>query len=329
MKIEVKFALYGFSAAASLVAGVTSCADQPTEPPDRTPAGLRPSVIQVPEEEILGGVYSNTRPVTPLQVEGWTARLEAIDEGACIFRAGSPSQCLTSGSSTTMPVMAEGSRPGKITEVMWGWFDNMDTDNNPCDPNNSDTAEWHDLDQNDVRDDGDEELHCIRPGRYRIDVLDGGVVKRTRIVDHVRTTSSTLNGKVIEEPGQSQANDTFLHTELTSSVSVSNNVLAIDNPQTEETFAPSDTVVLTNVRVRFDSRATTSWDGDPRGPLMNRVYFDRVGDPGDRTGYWNPDLVIRTHPYEDTGSFKTRAEIATPKDPTGDTNRLSPERTII
>ncbi len=212
---------------------------------------------------------------------------------------------------------------------MWGWFDNLDTDNNPCDPNNSDTAEWHDLNQNDLRDDGDEELHCVRPGRYRLDLLDGGVVIRSRTVDHLRTTSTTLNGKVIEEPGQGQANDTFLHTELTASVSVSNNVLAIDNPQTDEAFAPSDTVVMTSVRVRFDSRATTSWDGDPRGPLMNRVYFDRAEDLNDRTGYWNPDLVIRTNAYDDTRSFKTATEIATPKDPTGDSNRLSTQRTII
>lgn len=101
------------------------------------------------EEEILGGVFSGGQPIST--AGGDSIRLTALSSGACIFKADQPSLCRTSGLSTVMPVMPGGSRPAATT-IMWGWYDTMD--DGPCIANPTTRVEQHDLNQNNLIDDG-------------------------------------------------------------------------------------------------------------------------------------------------------------------------------
>lgn len=277
---------------------------------------------QIPEEELLGGLFSGASPLTPSQAEGWTVTLSHQAGKGCIYKARSPNSC-GSGSSS-MAVLAGGSTPGKITNIMWGWFNNLDTDNNPCLTGTADTTEAHDLNQNNLRDDGLVELHCINPGTYTVTVSRNGQAF-SRTVDHL-TTRVGPTTKQIERLGASQATDTFFHVDLGSTVNPSNNALQIDNPRTS---AVNDTVAFPSDTVRFESLATTAWSGDARGRLMYRVERD-VTQLNLRTAYWNPDLVIRTHVYGGLPRVvNTRAQVATPTDPSDDTNRFSPQRRVV
>ncbi len=277
---------------------------------------------QIPEEELLGGLFSGASPLTPAQAQGWTATLSHQAGKGCIFKAGSPNSC-GSGSSS-MAVLAGGSTPGRITRIMWGWFNNLDTDNNPCRTGTADTTEAHDLNQNDMRDDGPVEMHCIKPGTYTVTISRNGQ-SFTRIVDHL-TTRVGPTTKQIERAGTSQATDTFFHVDLGATVNAGNNALQIDNPRTS---AVNDTVAFPSDTVRFESLATTGWSGEARGPLMYRVDRD-IQNLSLRTNYWNPDLVIRTHVYQGLPrTVTTRAQVATPTDPNDDPNRFSPQRRVV
>ncbi|HET7692547.1 MAG TPA: Ig-like domain-containing protein [Gemmatimonadota bacterium] len=236
-----------------------------------------------------------------------------------------------------MPIMFQrGSIPSNAPNNMWGWFDNVDTEaGNPCLSGAADKREWHDMDQNGFRDSTMIEQHCIKPGRYQVDLKIGGVTY-TRIVDHLKSTKAPIivRNKSVEDPQASSSTDTFVHIELQTAVTFSNNIIEIDNPLTSAEFVPGDTLVPEDVRVRFDSPVGTSWSGDPRGKLMNRVNFDVATGTILRTAYWNPQLVIRTNSYSLDGAaqrtFRVLTEVVTPSDRTGENaGRKSPERRVV
>ncbi|MGH7572668.1 MAG: Ig-like domain-containing protein, partial [Gemmatimonadota bacterium] len=316
----ILLALAGLSAA---------CTDEPVAPqPEESSATHRLAGAAGSEEEIFGLVYNNKVRITAASL---TVTLEAIaGTGACIhhFTTGTPA-CL---GSQTMRVNPTGIRPGQTT-IMWGWYNNLDTDTNPCRSGELDPSERHDENPRDGIPDSGTEKHCVKPGVYRV-TLTSGSTSITRTVDHRLVKGNMGNGKAIEDPivahpGASNFKDTIVYLDVASGASYALQQLDsidIDNPQSTPTqeFAPGDTAVATNVRVRINSRVTTPlWDSNASiGRLLARVYWDRAQNPNDRTEHWNPDQVVRTHPYTQSRTFEVRVEATTPNR-TNDTGTVS------
>lgn len=279
------------------------------------------------EEEILGMVYDNKTRITTSTHQ---VRLTQEGQGACIYEADDPGACLV---SQTMQVVPTGSRPGKDFP-MWGWFNSLDSDDNPCELGNPavDMSERHSLDGDTIPDAGFEK-HCVKPGRYLVELLLDQLVVRRRTVDHFLTTPGLfIDNRAVEDSQGGPANDTFVHFDLNDNAvyDIQDDTLAIDDPGTPDLFAPGDTLVEPGTRVRALHGATTPlWDQSVlTGRLMSRVFFDHLSDPTERTEYWNPDEVIRTWLYDAEGAFGVRAETAVPPDP-DDVGVLSPPRTVV
>jgi len=300
-------------------------------PPEPVRTGsLAPSGQQgTPEEEILGGVFDADGPITPAEAVGMEVKLTQVDGDACVYHADTPGICR---GSSSMSVLAGGSTGPLSAPIMFGWFNNFDETTNPCRDGASVIREVHDVNQDGVSDslDGPVELHCATPGRYTITLSGGGITSRSRTIDHRKVrTPAFVEEKFIEDAAADPPTDTFVHFELEDSVTVGTNVLRTDDASTSEKFAPGDTVFAVGDSVRFESQAEpTNWTKDTRGPLLYRVWFDGT-DPSFRSGYANPNRLIRSFVYAEDGPVETRAEIVTPADVDENTNRFSPQVGLV
>jgi len=286
-----------------------------------------------PEEEIFGLVYDDQVRITT--AADYAVTLEEVGSGACIheFTSGTPT-CL---GSQTMLVNPTGIRPNNDTENMWGWYNDLDTDGSPCDPNEENHDGVHDED-GDGQPDGGDEKHCVTLGTYRVTLKQGLTTIRTRTIDHLSVSGEELGGKQIEDPTVASPDagnffDTIVHFDVGSVTYPLDglDVIGIDNPETSEAFAPGDTVVPVDVPVRIDSDVTTPmWDQTTeKGRLLARTFFDFDQVQTDRNNHWDPHGVIRTRAYSDTGSFAVRVEATTPQKPTDTGTTSSVARTVI
>ena len=313
MKAETLVRRLAILVAGGLAALAAACADEPVAPASDEGTARELSGAAAPEEEIFGLVYNNKSRITST---GYVVKLQEVSgTGACIYHytSGTPT-CL---GSQTMQVNPTGIRPG-ATQIMWGWYNNLDTDQNPC--NNGSHAERHDENLDGQPDPGTEK-HCVKPGKYIV-TLQNGSTLRTRHIDHRLVNGQMGNGKAIEDttvtsPGASNFKDTIVHFDVVSGASYALQKLdsiAIDNPQTPLEFGPGDSVVTTNVPVRVNSEVTTPvWDTSASiGRLLARVYWDRAQNPDIKSDHWNPDQVVRTHPYSAVDTFEVRIEATTP-----------------
>jgi len=284
-----------------------------------------------PEEEIFGLVYDGQQRITG---GDFTVTLEEVGSGACIheFTSGTPT-CLD---SQTMTVNPAGIRPNGATVNMWGWYNDLDTDGNPCRAAEVNHDEVHDED-GDGQADGGVEKHCVTLGTYRV-TLEQGLTTWTRTIDHLPVSGEEVAGKQVEDPtvaspGDGNFFDTIVHFDVgTATYPLQNlNAIGIDNPETSEAFAPGDTVVPVDVPVRIDSDVTTPmWDQTTeKGRLLARTFFDSDQNPSDRNNHWDPHGVIRTHPYTSADTFQVRVEATTPEKPTDVGTTSSSARTVI
>ncbi|MGH7572766.1 MAG: Ig-like domain-containing protein, partial [Gemmatimonadota bacterium] len=329
MKAETLVRRLAILVVGGLITLAAACADEPVAPTsDEAAAPRQLAGAAGAEEEIFGLVYNNKVRITAASL---TVTLQEVaGTGACIhhFTTGTPT-CL---GSQTMRVNPTGIRPGQTT-IMWGWYNNLDTDTNPCRSGELDHSERHDENPRDGIPDSGDEKHCIKPGVYKV-TLTSGSTTITRTVDHRLVKGTMGNGKAIEDPtvthpGASNFKDTIVHLDVAAGASYALQQLDsidIDNPQSTPTqeFAPGDTAVATNVPIRVNSRATTpQWDSNASiGRLLARVYWDRAQNPTVRTEHWNPDQVVRTHPYTQSRTFEVRVEATTPNRTT-DTGTIS------
>ncbi|HKY61733.1 MAG TPA: hypothetical protein VJP59_12045, partial [Gemmatimonadota bacterium] len=264
------------------------------------------------EEEIFGIVYNNKVRTTSA---GFVVTLQQAGGGACIYHfTTSTPNCL---GSQTMVVNPTGIRPG-ATSNMWGWYNNLDTDLNPCNLSTSNHNERHDENPRDGVPDSGIEKHCVKPGKYIV-TLQNGAVTRTRTVDHRLVKGQMGNGKAIEDttvssPTANNFKDTIVHFDVSSGSSYTLQKLdsiAIDNPLTTGEFAPGDSVVPINERVRINSEVTTAqWDLS-LGRLLARTYF-QYPNLSIRSDHWNPDEVVRTRSYPAANTYEVRVEATTP-----------------
>lgn len=182
------------------------------------------------EEEVFGGVFMNDSPLTPSQAEGFEVVLNEVPgTGACIhhFDDG-PGTCRV---SQQMPVRTEGSVVGSAnSNKHFGWYNNLDTGDNPCNPSRPDHTERHDTNLDGVADPGNEK-HCVTPGSYKIRLVENGVTRFTREIDHVRNVGGVTadGGRTIENPNGDSATDVVVQFELASTVPVNLGVLKLDD----------------------------------------------------------------------------------------------------
>lgn len=287
-----------------------------------------------PEEELFGTVF-----FTPGQRltngTGFVIKLfvdPSVPSG-CIFSVVDR-VCRT---SDTMPVLVGGSTSRYST--MWGWYDDLDTqNNNPCNPTTeaANRIEWHDFDQDGITDGlqgGGLERHCIKTGRYRVELWEGTTLRKSRTVDHVRAVRvAALRNLPVEDPGATDAADTFVHFVLFGNLDVNSNDLAIDDPATQDTFdVTASSALRTHTRYRFASRAKPAgWSlfQEVRGRILYRVNPDLDAGTFARTAYYSHDYAIRTFSYAQTGPYRANSEVSTPTDASDNAQRFSSVRNL-